>query len=653
MLTHDKDVIDRLEQLFLLDDAASGKPAQKSTLNSFWLGVGITSLVAGSFYLFTHGVPSLDVLTKEFNKIGIIGRTPVKPVTPIIPGVTQKTAPGLSATRTTLTGIVDPESLTAAYYLSTVFKNSTAVNQQAQMNIMLPAGAVVTRATLWINGQPQEAAFTESGKAQAAFDWVNQGRRDPLLVKQVDARTIQVVASPVVPGGDGMKIRIGITAPVRLLPAGEVAADLPTIAERNFSDGTFDVHLESTNAFVAGSDSVKQEGAAQVLRRHVPSLSEPMRPITLSRRSAQSSFATRATHSLDGGFIVATATTNPKTSQLDISLKKQLAKPAADVPIIAAADAAARVNTLWAHSEILNALAHDDTYQAQELANVYRVVSPVSSAVVLEGQSDYDHWGLNRDLWRSMNHVQRDKNGNFDATKWYSGSPAIEPIVENPVLVPQPEIQSVPTSDGLRPTPLLAPPHPEMQPNHRPFPLPGAALSLSRKNTSTAESSRRADKEAPVPNASAAPLSSPVLRPAPMPVTPRFSSSELSDPPLLRNKSTSATSDQPSLQQLDAAKVATNTSMAMAILCLIPLLMLGVLNWAPVAMLFGRAAKRAAARRTGSEKLFALGAIWLCLAVTMPVISQVLAAIVVLLLVKRRSRQRLASKLVSTNGPTI
>jgi hypothetical protein len=74
------------------------------------------------------------------------------------------------------------------------------------------------------------------------------------------------------------------------------------------------------------------------------------------------------------------------------------------------------------------------------------------------------------------------------------------------------------------------------------------------------------------------------------------------------------------------------------------LLALGLLTWAPVVTLFARAGKRLITGKAGAAKLFMLGGAWLALAMTVPVISQLLAVIVALLLVKRRQRQRLARK---------
>jgi hypothetical protein len=424
----DKDVIDRLERLFLLDDAVPRRQGMETSRHSFWMGVGLTSVTALSLYLVSQNAPNIDRFWR--NAQTETTRTVEKTVTKVIP--LQFTS-GLSATRTTLTGVVDPDSMTAAYYLSTVLKNSSASNQEAQMKIILPAGAAVTRATLWINGQPQEAAFSKATLAQQAFDWVVQGRRDPLLVKQINENTIQVTASPVVPGGDGMKIRIGITAPLRLLDTGQVSAQLPLIKDLNFADGKYDVHLESSTAILSSTDSVTKDGKTNILRRNLNSLEESQPRIAFSRNQSATTFATRATHSLDGGFIVASWAKDPASDAMKLSLKRQIAKPAADVPILKSDDAATRLSTLWAKVEIQSLVSAGDSDSAVRIANVYRVVSPVSSAVVLETQGDYDRFALNRDQWQSM--VSRQAQGRRRSDK----SPQRQPDpMPQPVPVPLP-----------------------------------------------------------------------------------------------------------------------------------------------------------------------------------------------------------------------
>jgi hypothetical protein len=68
-------------------------------------------------------------------------------------------------------------------------------------------------------------------------------------------------------------------------------------------------------------------------------------------------------------------------------------------------DVRARLSTLWAHQEIERLAKAGRTRDAVKLANVYRIVSSVSGAVVLERQSDYDQYGLNRNMNQSTSYT--------------------------------------------------------------------------------------------------------------------------------------------------------------------------------------------------------------------------------------------------------
>ena len=85
------------------------------------------------------------------------------------------------------------------------------------------------RLTLWVNGEPREAAFSTVSKVKAAYKAVAVvQRRDPVLVNVVGPDTVMVQCFPVPAHGE-MKIRFGVTAP---LDGGRW--ELPRIVERNF-----------------------------------------------------------------------------------------------------------------------------------------------------------------------------------------------------------------------------------------------------------------------------------------------------------------------------------------------------------------------------------------------------------------------------------
>ena len=100
--------------------------------------------------------------------------------------------------------------------------------------ILLPSGGVVSRLTLWIDGEPHEAAFAARKKVRQAYNNVVSQRRDPVLVTTCGPDRVLVQCFPVPIGGE-MKIRLGITAPLILETRDEGVLLPPRFLEHNFS----------------------------------------------------------------------------------------------------------------------------------------------------------------------------------------------------------------------------------------------------------------------------------------------------------------------------------------------------------------------------------------------------------------------------------
>ena len=115
------------------------------------------------------------------------------------------------------------------------FKNVAAMQREARAEIALPPAAVVSRVTLWVDGEEREAAF--GGRSQTRTAYKEEGvqrRRDPLLVTTCGPDRVLVQCFPILPNGGVMKIRLGITVPLVLdsLAAGNFV--WPHLLERNF-----------------------------------------------------------------------------------------------------------------------------------------------------------------------------------------------------------------------------------------------------------------------------------------------------------------------------------------------------------------------------------------------------------------------------------
>ncbi|MES2438482.1 MAG: VIT domain-containing protein [Verrucomicrobiota bacterium] len=114
-----------------------------------------------------------------------------------------------------------------------VFKNTSNQVKEARCQVKLPRNGRVSRLTLWVNGEPREAAFSTVAKVKAAYKAVAVvQRRDPVLVNMVGPDTVMVQCFPVPAKGE-MKIRFGVTAPLD-----GRRWELPYVVERNFGIAT-------------------------------------------------------------------------------------------------------------------------------------------------------------------------------------------------------------------------------------------------------------------------------------------------------------------------------------------------------------------------------------------------------------------------------
>src|SRR5262249_13665182 len=85
----------------------------------------------------------------------------------------------LSLTRSSMTGVVHPATLASSIDWTLVLKNDSSEAQEARAEIKVPQGGVITGLTLWQNGEPQQASFAASGKADGVANWVQADHNSP------------------------------------------------------------------------------------------------------------------------------------------------------------------------------------------------------------------------------------------------------------------------------------------------------------------------------------------------------------------------------------------------------------------------------------------------------------------------------------------
>ncbi|HEX8915794.1 MAG TPA: hypothetical protein VF796_25795, partial [Humisphaera sp.] len=143
---------------------------------------------------------------------------------------------GLVLNASAVTGTVHADAATLYAEWVIEFRNDTAAPQEARCRLRLPDGGVVSRVTLWIDGEEREAAYGPAGRVREAYQSVAVvQRRDPVLVTGCGPGRVMLQCFPV-PARGTMKAKVGISAPLQL----NAAADrgivvLPSLLERNFS----------------------------------------------------------------------------------------------------------------------------------------------------------------------------------------------------------------------------------------------------------------------------------------------------------------------------------------------------------------------------------------------------------------------------------
>jgi len=124
---------------------------------------------------------------------------------------------GLSLANSKIDARADAEGGVAYMQWTLVFRNDSDLQREARAEVQLPPGGVVSRLTLWVNGEEREAAFAGTSQVREAYQRVAiEQRRDPVLVTTSGRDRIMVQCFPVPSEGGEMKIRIGVTVPLVL-----------------------------------------------------------------------------------------------------------------------------------------------------------------------------------------------------------------------------------------------------------------------------------------------------------------------------------------------------------------------------------------------------------------------------------------------------
>ncbi len=221
---------------------------------------------------------------------------------------------GLTLQSSRLDAVVESDAALAYTEWVLEFKNVSPRQREARAQVLLPPGGVVSRLTLWVNGEEREAAFAGRSHVRQAYQQVAiRQRRDPVLVTTAGPDRILLQCFPVSPDGGTMRVRIGITAPLTLNSPGEGVLRWPAFLERNFTipeDFRHSVWAECQGALKPAGDHLYAEQpkpGVSAVRGQVKDtdLDSAATQIRVARDLSVLRVWSRDTRSTSGGFVQA------------------------------------------------------------------------------------------------------------------------------------------------------------------------------------------------------------------------------------------------------------------------------------------------------------------------------------------------------------
>ena len=185
---------------------------------------------------------------------------------------------GLTMVASRLDGSISGDEAVAYLEWTVELRNTAFMDREARVQFALPPGGVVSRASLWVNGEEHEAAYGGRGAVRAAYQRVAvQQRRDPLLVTTKGADRVLAQAFPVPRNGGTLKFKLGISAPLEIVDAGKAKLTLPALVDRNFSFGpdmSHSVWIESKQPLAASAVGLTSSAVEPKLFRLAGSLND-------------------------------------------------------------------------------------------------------------------------------------------------------------------------------------------------------------------------------------------------------------------------------------------------------------------------------------------------------------------------------------------
>ena len=192
-------------------------------------------------------------------------------------------ARGLSTSASTMKVDADGDAAIAKIDWKLTFKNESKIDREARAKILLPAGAVVEKAYITIDGVEKQATIKGASLARAIYQQAAVERKDPLLVSSCGKDMVLVQCYPVSANSE-LTVRMVIASPLQIQSTADKATlTLPAFEEKNFQSERTKLELLPSSASAQVSTTVPVDKEQTVATKDIDSFGEIL---TFSRNPA-------------------------------------------------------------------------------------------------------------------------------------------------------------------------------------------------------------------------------------------------------------------------------------------------------------------------------------------------------------------------------
>ncbi|MBX9939385.1 MAG: VWA domain-containing protein [Candidatus Obscuribacterales bacterium] len=159
---------------------------------------------------------------------------------------------GLLITDSQFHASVDTASLTSTVDLDLRLLNQTDSDAELLAHLNLPKGAVISRATAWVEGASRECVLGPAEQAQANFVPPSRDHQDPLIITESKPNSADLSFYPVARNGGNSRLLISFKIPLKAVSRNSCELLLPDIDDSNFkAPKRHKMTISSTNRLLA------------------------------------------------------------------------------------------------------------------------------------------------------------------------------------------------------------------------------------------------------------------------------------------------------------------------------------------------------------------------------------------------------------------